>query len=62
MIKGKITYTDAWKLTMDTLDYTKDTPKGKELAKAYNYNVSLMKKGSEQMIKKAGGKLTINWR
>jgi len=60
--KGERTYTDAWELTKDTLDYTKDTDEGKKMAKAYGYNVTTMKKGSQQLINKAGGKLKINWK
>lgn len=59
--KGYKTYTDGWELTKDTLRYTRDTEKGRELAKAYGYNVTSMKKGTEELIKRKGGKLTINW-
>jgi hypothetical protein len=60
--KGNRKYTDAWELTKDTLAYTKDTPEGKRLAKAYNYNVTSMKKGAEIRIKRAGGTLKVNWK
>ena len=63
ILKGKTkTYTDSWSLTKDTLDHYKDTPEGMKLAKAYNYNVSSMKKGAEEQIKRSGGKLTIKWK
>jgi hypothetical protein len=58
------TYTDGWDLAKDTLKFAQKNPDRKdiqELKKVINYNVTTLKKISEQKIKASGGKLTINW-